>query len=183
MIKREKNQNTFFSWLFRKPNNQLAAQAEEKIKKRAAVAFGSIILAFFVCVVLVGGCLVAFPGVGISGTYLAYSSADEDDQRSVLLSLNISLDNTCELVAYYDGSVLLEEPVKRTYRWKIRYSPKKDEAESELIPWSSLQFSFENPFDQSLFQYYYFPQDGRLISKTLNSMCDDGICVFTKNYE
>lgn len=183
MTKDKKGKKRIMAWLFRKPTNNGTLPLNDQKYRKIATFCWTAISVFFLSIALMAVFCAVFPGLGISGSYIAYSKADEGNHRSVVYALEVSLDNNCTLTSYFDGQTPLAEPARRTYKWKIRYTNKKDGTESELIPWSSCQFSFENSSDLSFFQFYYFPSKGTFVAKTLNSLCEDGLCIFSKTHE
>ena len=126
----------------------------------------------------------AIPGLGISGVYFCYSDNLGNGERLLVEKLSVSLNNTCVREIYFNGTDFLEEPIKRSYPWKVRYNGGRkysdDSSTEDIGVTSKYEFSFETEDGRSMFQYYFFPVEKRLCSKSKIAVCENGLAWFEK---
>lgn len=119
------------------------------------------------------------PGYGTSGTYVC-NYLDSNNNSVVYSKLIVYQDNRCVLYTYSDDGKVLVDPIIKDYRWSIRYQGNSSSHQDKRIPFSNFQFSFENEKYESLFQYFYFPNEKKMITKIYTPFFSDGLVVLKK---
>ncbi len=118
-------------------------------------------------------------GIGTSGVYECYYT-DVSNENKIYTKLTVGLDNKCTLILYIDNGIVLDEPIIKDYYWSIRYAKVAPEDHDERIPFSNFQFSFENANGGSMFQYSYFPEENKMVTKVYSPFFSDGLVILKK---
>ena len=119
------------------------------------------------------------PGYGTSGTYVC-SYLDDNNNKTVYSKLVVYQDNKCVLYTYTDNGSILEDPIIKEYRWVIYHEYTTPPYYDTRIPFSQFQFSLTDENNKSLFQYCYFPNEKKMISRIYTPFFSDGLVVLEK---
>lgn len=152
-------------WLFRPKNPgkvDLASSHTPVLLKTLAI----FCITAFSLVALFSTFTTIFPGIGVSGDYVRRLDSENGSGERVVEKIHISLDNRVNITTYCqsDGTPM-NEPRCQTTKWIVRYESKRPEDITLDAQWSHYVFSFETQNWQSMWQFYYFPNEKKMVEK------------------